>query len=460
MDRQERAGGKKTNFGIPMKSWLRRCQSARRFGTHPQQEGSRPAVLAANSVSNNLSSGTLGPGDVAIAVPPEGPPIIPNEKPWYSLLGFSAIVARQRQKIPRRFRRNRVSAGNAKSQGRQEATSLAPQLTNDDGLFSGQDQLPKSGRSAKSTEGTDEMNGKDKGASGMEPRSLRVKDGEMPPESHMRRTLQNDVPRRGTAWLAEETFKEEMAPLTKDFRAVPEAVANSGTIAMASLQKTHGNSSPGIIPSSAEWVSSAVSIRDPRGEQDSTKLLYDTGSEDNMASRKFVEYHGFTKRPVLAKDRKMYETPNGDFVPEYYVEMELKDTERGIKDFVRGSFYIAESIGGYGLLAGQKFMLEHSIVLDARAGPGAFVLTSRKPGKGRSFSHGVQEHKLTKRLEGKEMQANHLDQTAKAIEQAKGYAASSAGSTTTGTGITHRLNAAAETSRTSISTGSKNLLKK
>lgn len=137
------------------------------------------------------------------------------------------------------------------------------------------------------------------------------------------------------------------------------------------------------LADSHEFVSSAVLIKCPTGEPDSAKLFYDTMSEDNIASQDFVDKYGFQQRPILLDDMKVYDTPSGvPFAPRFYVEIELKDTVRGIKDYTKASFNVAGSMGGVGLLAGRKFMLEHGIGLSAKEGPGAFVLTTRKPSEG------------------------------------------------------------------------------
>jgi hypothetical protein len=100
---------------IKIGSWMQ-FRSKRRDSAAPasrlrakaKQEAPESAVLTANSISNDLVSGDLGPGDVVVEVPPTEPPNIQNEKPWYTLRRFWTFVAHQRQKIPRRFRRKRV----------------------------------------------------------------------------------------------------------------------------------------------------------------------------------------------------------------------------------------------------------------------------------------------------------------------------------------------------------------
>jgi hypothetical protein len=247
---------------------------------------------------------------------------------------------------------------------------------------------------------------------------LLVKDAAPSLEGHVHRHVSNNALRRGMAFLAEAAPREDEPgefSVTEEHeatapggpRGMHEATTNSETQPVASLERAREVSSLDVGSTSrlnrteelghvyqprshkssncAEFVSSAVLVRNPAGEQDSVKLYYDTMSTDNIASQKFVDKYGFKKRPILPEDLNVYDTPTGVvFAPTHYVEIELRDTERGIKDFIKASFNIAESMGGPGLLVGQGFMTEHSIELSAKEGRGVYVLTSRKASEGKS----------------------------------------------------------------------------
>lgn len=116
-----------------------------------------------------------------------------------------------------------------------------------------------------------------------------------------------------------------------------------------------------------EFVSSAISVRDTTGKVKAVKIFYDVMSTDNWASEKFAEAFGFPKRPILPDDLNTYETLNGDYTPTHYIEIELQDKSRGMKEFAKMSLNVAPSMDGIGLVAGVDFMRKHCIRTDVTA---------------------------------------------------------------------------------------------
>lgn len=131
-----------------------------------------------------------------------------------------------------------------------------------------------------------------------------------------------------------------------------------------------------------EFTSSAVIIKAPSGDLEAMKPFYDTMSTDNWASEDFVKAFGFQKRPILPAHLKRYETVNGYFIPQHYIEIELKDKSRGINEFVGISLNVTPAMDGIGLIAGSDFMLKHRIKVNPTARDG-YVTTNRKADAGK-----------------------------------------------------------------------------
>ena len=141
-------------------------------------------------------------------------------------------------------------------------------------------------------------------------------------------------------------------------------------------------SSPRTIQNT-DWYTSAVTIKDGQGVEHAEKLFYDTGSDVNLSTPKFAFAHRLEQRPIRPDDVKIYDVPNGSITPTHYIEMEMKDPKRGIKDFVRIRFVMAATLGGIGLLLGRGFMHQYKIVLDPTPqGSGTYTVTARAPGPG------------------------------------------------------------------------------
>jgi len=130
------------------------------------------------------------------------------------------------------------------------------------------------------------------------------------------------------------------------------------------------------------WISSAVTIKDGQGEENSEMGFYDTLSDDNLSTPKFASAHKLVVRPILERDLKVYDTPKGPLSPLHYVETELKDPKRGIRDFVKVRFVLVEGLGGMGLVLGNGFMSEYGVKLDPTQGRDMYPVTARKAGPG------------------------------------------------------------------------------
>jgi len=352
---------------------------------------------------------------------------VPHEKPWYSLHGFLTYVARQRDKIPRRFRRTRAGVGDDGAHRRLEPTTAPPPsfreaIGDDKSVTNGQD-IAASRPLDSNTLGTAET---------ISPNQLPSRVSKAPPlgshvkrpASHVKRPASNGESRRGIAFMDGSTLRErsEEHPLivaendqglaSETAGGKRKAQSEFQTQRVSGLGMAHEEPRPPEYSSSASWetdetshgsqpspatkdcvdsaefASSAIMVQCPTGRHESVKLFYDTGCADNLASRKFIDKYGFKERPLLKDDLKVYETPAGvSFIPSRYVEIELRDTEHGIEDFTKTSFNVADAMDEIGLLAGRKFMIKHGVSLSAKEGPGAYVLISKKlsEGKQRSF---------------------------------------------------------------------------
>jgi hypothetical protein len=341
------------------------------------------------------------------------------EKPWYILRGFSATVTRQRQKIPLIFRKFRAEVSIEEIHKGPESgvasSSLAPWgIWNDQPVSHGKGILATNAFHGNAVEG----GGQDFNVPSLGDR--------------MHRRDSNGKVRKGTAFMAKSSLGEEenlvglsviedtQCPASRAGGPRHETqcdeitqkmpgqayepfspVAGSAGESWQTEESSH-NYQPRPQTKdrtdSTEFVSSAIMIRCPNGEQDSAKMFYDTMSTDNIVSRKFVEKYGFIERPFHPDDLKVYDTLVGAFAPTHYVEIELKDTERDIKEFTKVSFNVAESMNGIGLLAGREFMIKHGVSLNAKEGPGAFVVTSREADEGKQSCLQNQRAILTRLL--------------------------------------------------------------
>jgi len=190
-----------------------------------------------------------------------------------------------------------------------------------------------------------------------------------------------------------------------------------------------------------EFCSSAGLFKNGTGKIKSTKLFYDTGSTDPWASQKFADTHGLTVRDILPDDLKVYNTVHGDIIPTKYVEIDIRDDERGVTTFTKVSFNLTPFMDGVGVLLGRIFMNKHGIKLDAKQARGMYVATGRKASD-----------------EAKAKQKRVVQDAARDAQRARDIVASSSASTTgTGTATTATSQAidAAPSSRTNISSSDK-----
>jgi hypothetical protein len=140
---------------------------------------------------------------------------------------------------------------------------------------------------------------------------------------------------------------------------------------------------PGCIsPRTIDWHSSAVTIRDGQGLEQSEKLMYDTGSEANLSTSRFALAHKLVQRPLLQDDYVTYNTPNGPVTPTHYVELEMKDPKHGINNFVPVRLLMVTTLNGFGLLLGRGFMTQYNVVLDPSHGSDMYPAIARAPGPG------------------------------------------------------------------------------
>jgi hypothetical protein len=138
--------------------------------------------------------------------------------------------------------------------------------------------------------------------------------------------------------------------------------------------------SPLQDPSEVSWIG-AAQVRAPKGETKVLKIFYDSGSTDSMVTEDLVREGGFEPRPILPEDLKIYAGANSNFIPRYYIELELKDEEHGIEEYTKASFNIAQTLGGRPLLVGRTFMHKHRLGLSRVGGAESLVLTARSASK-------------------------------------------------------------------------------
>jgi hypothetical protein len=144
---------------------------------------------------------------------------------------------------------------------------------------------------------------------------------------------------------------------------------------------------PGCIsPRTLEWHTSAVTIIDGQGLEKPVKLMYDTGSEANLSTSRFALAHKLAQRPLLQDDYVTYITPIGIFTPTHYVEVQMKDPEHGINNFVPIRLLMVERLSGFGLLLGRGFMTQYRVVLDPSQGSDMYPVIARAPGPGQLAS--------------------------------------------------------------------------
>jgi hypothetical protein len=140
---------------------------------------------------------------------------------------------------------------------------------------------------------------------------------------------------------------------------------------------------PGCIsPRTIDWHSSAVTIKDGQGLEQSEKLMYDTGSVANLSTSRFALAHKLAQRPLLQDDCVTYITPNGPVTPTHYVELEMKDPKHGINNFVPVRLLMVTTLNGFGLLLGRGFMTQYNVVLDPSHGSDMYPVIARAPGPG------------------------------------------------------------------------------
>jgi hypothetical protein len=133
--------------------------------------------------------------------------------------------------------------------------------------------------------------------------------------------------------------------------------------------------------SQVSWIG-AAEVKAPQGESRALKIFYDSGSTDNMITKALAIACGFELRLILPDDLRLYEGVNSKFIPRYYVELELRDEEHGIKEYTRASFYVADTLGCWSLLAGRTFMYRHNLGLASLGSAHSLVLTAKAASKG------------------------------------------------------------------------------
>jgi hypothetical protein len=144
---------------------------------------------------------------------------------------------------------------------------------------------------------------------------------------------------------------------------------------------TSGCGSP--LPNALKlWAWEAVMIKNGQGDLQSAKLFFDTGSHDNLASKKFAEDKKLELRLILPEDMQIYRTPNGSLYPTQYIEVWLKDDKHGMQDFAKVRCIIIEDLGGIELIAGSDFMEEHGIILDPTKSRDMFPAVAGKASAG------------------------------------------------------------------------------
>jgi hypothetical protein len=403
-----------------------RSRSVGREETISQGVTLSSAAHMGNTISEGVATGDIKPENVVVDIPTPDPSDLPKGKPWYSVRGLWTYVAHQRQKIPRAFRRIR-----AQREGRQEkpTTNLPTSILTGGNIYPGSNQLQSNGIYATNTGNSIEsgdMLSHPPSSEGNALLSSRLED-------HVASLFTQDDIGRGTAFLANvrrkddeesgaDAMVEDSQGLTSlgrmhDAGPYSETQQVSSPEAHEDRKPPTGSRKNGSETEEAgkvyhptpakkdcdDFAFSAVLFKNSAGEQDSTKLFYDTGSENNIASEKFVEQHGLMRRPILPEHLKVYDTAAGVvFAPTHYVEVELRDSERGIKEFTKTSFNVAQSMKGPGLLVGREFMIYHGISLHANEGRGAYVLTSRKASDGKQDRMYYGRQRLTRLLRRQE----------------------------------------------------------
>ncbi|EPE28544.1 hypothetical protein GLAREA_09665 [Glarea lozoyensis ATCC 20868] len=135
-------------------------------------------------------------------------------------------------------------------------------------------------------------------------------------------------------------------------------------------------------PASPEFCTSAISIKDHLGRFRAEKVLYDTGSPDNIVTKDFLRRYAFPERPIFKQHLTVYVTPgSGPYAPTHYVEIEVKDDRNGMAQFETVRFCVAESMGEWELLLGRPFMNAHGFTMTGSNSPhnAVLVLVKKKP---------------------------------------------------------------------------------
>ncbi|KAE8454015.1 hypothetical protein EG329_007791 [Mollisiaceae sp. DMI_Dod_QoI] len=347
--------------------------------------------------SQEVVTGRIGPHDSAVETQPftTGPDT--KQKPWYDLRSFQTFVQERAQRISLRF-----SRGKPYWRRRRGQTVGSKTNTLDPPLSTRTSSTPNTRSQRRDSRIFDEFNQEDVVGTKAETvgKSVLVE---------AQTTSQNtEVARSGpsVAFMVERVPRHEAPDLSQvskatSLKASTEGISSTRTSLDTNFESGQSNISSelfdlrpysetarqagGYVPPIAgqnddEFTSSAVMVKDKSDKLKAVKLFYDTMSTDNWASEAFVKACGFQPRPIRPDDLKVYKTIKGEFIPTHYVEMELKDEFRGMKDFTKLSLNVTPSMDGIGLIAGRAFMKEHHIVVDANARRDVFVTTSRKAG--------------------------------------------------------------------------------
>lgn len=373
---------------------------------------SRPQPQRPTSDFEGLNSGRIGSNEVFIDMSSTDLPEVPNDEPWFSFPDFLAFINRRLMKLPRPFRPRKAHRTAPTSERQHESLLVAPNSTtpmqtnpispieiiHEDGMNNSSNTLDTSSLLDTLEEEEEEEKGRvcasvlsegEPAFVGMNVRSDGKANFDSQPKDGTDMYETTTSPKTNFDTLLNSCSNAEIKDPTK---------ASGPQIHLYS-HSSHTNTT---LESDVEYpvefilehpdkgsvdhVTTAVMMQTPAGVWKPVKLLFDTGTADNFASKAIVLKFGYPQRPILPKDIQIYRTIGGDFTPGSYVEIELQDEEHGIEKKVK--FIVAPNTD-FELLAGRILMTEHGMLPLANGAnsQGAHVITVKKPSKGMFVSY-------------------------------------------------------------------------
>ena len=366
---------------------MRRSYS-REASTPPAAGPAGPA--AEPLLAQDIASGRVGPRDVGVDLSPTSRSEYLDKKPWWNIRGFWEYVAERNRRIGVKISQRKLRSSGKPNQPPTTTVTLptskprdqehtAPPKHIDDATSRHDDLVTKSQNSPSPqdishTDALIHENSERRTREAlMMDRSAPVTDASgdssvTPDESRLQEATTS------TGALSVRTSISDMQSTTMaigDRQAEPNLIADT----------TPGCGSLRANPDKL-WAWEAVMIKNGKGDLQSVKLFFDTGTHDNLASKNFAEGRKLELRLILPEDMQVYRTPNGSLYPTQYIELWLKDDIHGMQDFAKVRFIIVEDLGGIEMIAGSDFMEEHGIILDPTKPRGMFPAVAGKASAG------------------------------------------------------------------------------